>query len=84
MRKRNLKTQLTNSPQPPFSALEKKEGEKNEDIETMSMNNQHPWTQIELEMSGERSRGMTFRDVEGIYNAQFREKVICMYVKGEA
>ena len=53
-KKRNLKTQLTNSPQPPFSALEKKEGEKNEDIETMSMNNQHPRTQIGLEMSGER------------------------------
>ena len=54
VKKRNLKTQLTNSPQPPFSALEKKEGEKNEDIETMSMNNQHPRTQIGLEMSGER------------------------------
>ena len=28
-KKRNLKTQLTNSPQPPFSALEKKGGREN-------------------------------------------------------
>ena len=81
VKKRNLKTQLTNSPQPPFSALEKKEGEKKrryrKDVNEQPTPLNSDRTRNEWR---ERLRGMAFRDVEGIYNAQFREKGY-MYVR---